>query len=186
MDNDDTHLDEAEFRQLNGDIGRQVPTGFILVPGKIELDGDTLVWELPGPAKHVRPDHGMLEGFMRLASAPPNKFLSYVHKWGVLALDDRGCPCKRATSGREPLDRRRYFARRARNLLQSAAHAKLGKIAPDQYWQDFVSDEALMSYLPSFRWTLVLVSKMVQSQEEQKKEDSRTVETRQTEGALAI
>ena len=34
--------------------------------------------------------------------------------------------------------------------------------------------------------SLELVSKMVQSQEEQKKEGSRTEETRQTEGALAI
>ena len=34
--------------------------------------------------------------------------------------------------------------------------------------------------------TLELVSKMVQSQEEQKKEGSRAEETRQTEGELAI
>lgn len=135
----DAHLDLAGFRQLNGDMGSQVPTGFVLVPGVIKLDGEALVWELAGPAKAVRPGPGMLEEFLRLAKAPPAAFLRYARKWGVLSLDERGRPCRLGLNGRESLEDWKYFSRRARAVLNIAAYAKLDRLAPPEHWKSLVS-----------------------------------------------
>ena len=51
------------------------------VPAKVTVDGDRLVWQ-PVPGSWVRADRGLLQDFVRLADAPPDKVLAYARRWG--------------------------------------------------------------------------------------------------------
>ena len=172
-ESDSVQLDLAGFPDENGKLGGRVPAEYIIVPEVIELEDDTLVWELASGDPKTRPrvvlpDQETLNDFLRLAEAPPHAFLRFARKWGVLNLSapmrKHGVikPCTRYTNGREPISIWRYFSNRAAAILVVAAHLKQGKAAPPEQWNQFrlpedysqpEFDELLKHGLPGHHFT---------------------------------
>lgn len=125
-----------------------VPCGDLAVPVRIELNDkkDGLLWFPQDGLKSVVPDmHDLLDGFVSLSGTQtPTRFLNYARKWGLLYLSEQGTPCcwwgttQRPRS--EPLATWRYWAKRARAVLNIAESLKLrqpktGKRASPTDWE---------------------------------------------------
>lgn len=144
----------------SGRLGKRVPSGKIAIPLAVKLEGDALVHKAGW--KIVQPDKDVLNEFIRLADKPPEAYLKFAKRWGVLYLDSVGRPC--VVSGpldrREPLSVWRHLAQRARAVLNIAASLKLGKSAPWSEWEcltplaphtgDFVTDLHRFANSPEF------------------------------------
>ena len=71
-------LQMGGYTDSNGDLGRPVPSGHILVPGQIWRDGDAIRWKLAGHAKFRQPSRTMLTEFVALHQASsPNMILRF-------------------------------------------------------------------------------------------------------------
>jgi hypothetical protein len=68
--------DEAGFTDIHsGRLGRMVPSGHVIVPASVELDGHFLVWQYwgaHGPPKTYIPSGDVLNGFVRLWKGTPS------------------------------------------------------------------------------------------------------------------
>ncbi|HXI40521.1 MAG TPA: hypothetical protein VNH83_11110 [Bryobacteraceae bacterium] len=58
------------------------------VPGTIELEGESLIWNWTGQEKPINQFDGLLDGFVNLHDGPPEGILAYARRWGTLW----GCP----------------------------------------------------------------------------------------------
>ena len=76
----------AGFGDVNGHLGRPVPSGQILVPGEVRRDGDTIRWRLGKTPRFQTVSASMLNQFVRLTDA--DSILRFAKSWGVLALSD--------------------------------------------------------------------------------------------------
>lgn len=136
---------EWEFGGLvdkHGDVGKQVPSGTVLVPGKIELDGESIRWELDGPARLQEISQSTLEEFTRLWSDEPAAILRFAQKWGVLVIQSRPGsngmlyrPCgERMLEGSDPIHAWQYYSRRALAVLNIVAALNQGKLGDLADW----------------------------------------------------
>lgn len=147
--------DLAGFTDLRSRLGRIVPTGQLLTFRDIRLDkGEQhLLADYGESARVVRPTRDLLDDFVKLAEAPASAILQYARKWGLLFLDEQGRPCTKAhqtlpaSAGMtlprsEPLAAWRYYSRRARAVLNIAAHLQQGKCGHASDWAalDAVAD----------------------------------------------
>jgi hypothetical protein len=130
-------LQMAGYTDANGDLGRPVPSGHILVPGQIWLEGDAIRWKLAGHAKSRQPSRAMLTEFVALHQANPEMILRFARDWGVLMLTGGKTPrpCGEAMAeGVEPIEAWQYFSRRAAAVLNIAAALKDGKLGDLTDW----------------------------------------------------
>jgi hypothetical protein len=137
----------AGLLDRNGNMGRQVPAGQIVVPEKIWLKDDCIRWRMGRRPRMREVSRSMLNQFIRLSDA--HSVLRFAHEWGVLALSENMYsgsepggryylpgrePMK---TGVEPVDAWRYYSKRAQALLNLAAALKLGKLGDRSDWGEF-------------------------------------------------
>jgi len=132
-------LELAGFVDAGGNLGRWVPTGQILVPGKIWLKDDAIRWDSK-TARYQEISPSMLNEFIRLTDA--ESILRFAKRWGVLALSGGVCPRPgrdRLREGSEPVAAWQAYSRRAQALLQIAAALKQDKLGDLKDWNMFAS-----------------------------------------------
>ncbi len=131
-------LQVAGYTDENGDLGRPVPSGHVMVPGQIWLEEEAIHWKLPGHAKSREPSRAMLTEFVALHQAKSSEvILRFARDWGVLMLTGGKSPrpCGEAMAeGIEPIAAWRYFSRRAAAVLNIAAALKDGKLGDLADW----------------------------------------------------
>jgi hypothetical protein len=131
-------LQLAGFTDANGELGRPVPSGHVLVPGQIWLEGDSIRWKLAGHAKARQPSRAMLTDFVALHQATsPETILRFARDWGVLMMTGGKAPRPCGESmpeGSDPIDAWKYFSRRAAAVLNIAAALKDGKLGDLADW----------------------------------------------------
>jgi hypothetical protein len=133
----------------DGDIGKPVPSGAVILPGKIELDGDSIRWEFAGPARWVEISPSTLEEFTRLWSEEPAAILRFAQRWGVLVIQSRTGsngmlyrPCgERMTRGSDPIVAWQYYSRRAFAVLNIVAALNQGKLGDLADWDAIAAVE---------------------------------------------
>jgi hypothetical protein len=140
------NYDLAGFPDENGNLGRPVPAGQIIVPQKIWLKDNCIHWKM-GSARIQEVSRSMLNQFIRLRDA--DSVLRFASEWGVLALSDNlwtgsepGGPSflpgrHGIKAGTEPVFAWLYYAKRAQALLNVAAALKQGKLGDMSDWDKF-------------------------------------------------
>lgn len=75
-------------------IERPMQTGMLFSPGRVDLDGDRLIWN-PLGGRYKRAKEKMLVGFILLCDADdfPAAVLSFAKTWGVLGVCKHNLPC---------------------------------------------------------------------------------------------
>jgi hypothetical protein len=124
-------FDLAGYSDLEGRLGRPIPTGHVLVPGKIWLDEhEFLNWHLcPDDEKRPRtytPSPKLLNDFVKLWQAP-GRILPFAKKYGVL-WENAG-----HAEGREHLSAWRILSRKVSALLKIGAQLQLGDSRIDRH-----------------------------------------------------
>lgn len=161
------NLQLAGFVDANGGLGRAVPSGRIIVPGKIWMDGNTLRWRMGKTARLQEVSSNMLNQFVRLTDA--ESILRFAKSWGVLALSGDAVmrPGREHMSeGIEPIAAWQYYSRRAQAVLQIAASLKqnkpgdlndwsmIGILVPSSGYAE-KHEELLKAQLPHFQFGMV-------------------------------
>lgn len=160
--------DEAELTTCDGEeastLERRLPSDAWLVPDDISIDrdGDRLVWSASGGHRIVRDGPGVLNDFVKLGTAPPERILRYAKRWGILMICEHGLPISHnlGPSGltfdqgvqglgcwplKEPYDPNgpltweplavwRSLARQAEAILDVAAKLHIDQRPTDQEW----------------------------------------------------
>ena len=120
-----THWDLAEFTDQEGRLGKQIPPGYLLIPGRIWLEGDDLNWHISPDCDFsptfCLPPKGLLNDFVKLWRAPEKRILAFAQKNGVLQENPN------SIEDREPLGRWRQLSRKVCALLNVGAELGLGK-----------------------------------------------------------
>ncbi|MCL5744443.1 MAG: hypothetical protein M1541_11050 [Acidobacteria bacterium] len=143
--------DCAGFTDMKGHIGKPIPSGHVLVPGKIALDGDYLVWQfapsVDEPPNTYRPSAELLDRFLRLHRSTADGVLKFAQKHGVLLLDGFEEPrFEWEREGREPIRVWQKFSRKACALLNVKAALGEGKLGDPADWH--VIDPLVNSAFP--------------------------------------
>jgi hypothetical protein len=128
-------LQFAGFTDANGKLGRAVPSGQIIVPGKVWREGDAIRWRMGKTARLQEVSRSMLNQFVRLTDS--ESILRFVKNWGVLALSDdilKRPGREHMREGTEPIAAWQYYSRRARAVLHIAAALKQGKLGDLNDW----------------------------------------------------
>jgi DNA-directed RNA polymerase subunit RPC12/RpoP len=152
----ETDWDLGGLTDINGHLGKPVPSGQVLVPGKIELDGEAIRWELGGPARFQEISRSTLNEFVKLWELDSAAILRFAKKWGVLAIQPQGSvlsrPCGESmTEGCDPIAAWKYFSRRACAVLNIAAALRQDKLGDLADWGVIASiDNTRESYKASF------------------------------------
>ncbi len=141
--------DLGGLTDINGNLGKPMPSGQVLVPGEIELEGDTIRWELAGPARWQEVSRSTLNEFVKLWEAEPAAILKFAKKWGVLVIAKLGSkeppryrPCGEAMpEGADPICAWKYFSRRACAVLNIAAALRQDKLGDLSDWGVIASIE---------------------------------------------
>jgi hypothetical protein len=125
----------------NGNLGKPVPSGHVLVPGRIELKGDSIQWEIAGPARPQEISPSTLNEFVKLWSGTSTEILRFARRWGVLAIQGEGAksihsrPCGESMpQGSDPIAAWKYYSRRAFAALNIAAGLRQGKLGDLADW----------------------------------------------------
>jgi len=134
--------DLGGLTDINGNLGKPVPSGLVLVPGKIELVDDALPWELAGPARFQEISRSTLNQFVNLWNEESVSILKFAKNWGVLAIKTiKGKdsvlyrPCGESMSeGSDPIHAWRYYSRRANAVLNIAAALRQDKLGDVADW----------------------------------------------------
>jgi hypothetical protein len=141
--------DLASFTDTESKLGRLVPTGKLLTFKDITLhaNGKYLLTNHRRSIVVAPPLRGLLDGFVQLADAEAPVILRYARKWGLLFLDRQGRPCTKQYQvlrvgakdlpRSEPLEAWRYYSRRARAVLNIAAHLQQGRSGSAEDWTTF-------------------------------------------------
>jgi hypothetical protein len=87
-------MERAGITAPDGSLGRDVPTGILVVPPKPVVEGDDLVWRTAepsaGPFWLAVPNRALLTAFVQLFDAPPGQVAGFAGRWGLLQLRDYG------------------------------------------------------------------------------------------------
>ena len=129
----------AGYADANGDLGKPVPSGLIIVPGQVWREGDAIHWKLEGHAKLREPSPAMLTEFVALHQADStDAILRFAQQWGVLVLKQHGklfCPCGESMpEGIEPIEAWRYYSHRAAAVMRIAVALRDGKLGDLADW----------------------------------------------------
>jgi hypothetical protein len=122
------NLQLAGFVDANGNLGRLVPSGQIIVPGTVWREGDPIRWRMGKTARLQQVSKSMLNQFVRLTDS--ESILRFAKSWGVLALSDdilKRPGRQHLREGIEPIAAWQYYSRRAQAVLQIAASLKQNK-----------------------------------------------------------
>ena len=122
------NLQLAGFVDAYGNLGRLVPSGQIIVPGKVWLEGGAIRWRMGKTARLQEVSRSMINQFVRLTDS--ESILRFAKRWGVLALsgDTVLRPGRDSMrEGIEPVAAWQYYSRRAQAVLQIAASLKQKK-----------------------------------------------------------
>jgi hypothetical protein len=128
-------LEFAGFVDADGKIGRPVPSGHIVVPGRVWPEGDSIRWRMGKNARLREVSKSMLNQFVRLTDS--ESVLGFAKSWGVLAISDDTSlrPGRhRMREGIEPIAAWQYYSRRAEAVLQIAAALKQNKLGDLDDW----------------------------------------------------
>jgi hypothetical protein len=132
------------FPDENGDLGRIVPSGQVLVPGDVRLDGDSISWRLGHTARYREVSPHMLNEFVELQSR--ESILCFAKKWGVLGMSGDtvlrpGCLEMRdgrwTKQGKEPIAAWQYYSRRAHAVLSVVGALNQNKLGDLSDWDEF-------------------------------------------------
>jgi hypothetical protein len=135
----EVELELAGLADENGNLGRPIPSGKILVPQKVWLHRDTIRWKMGSRPRHQEVSRNMLNQFVRLSDG--KSVLRFAERWGVLALSEKkvrrpGCE-ESMREGAEPIAAWQYYSRRASALLNVAAALKQEKLGDLKDWGEF-------------------------------------------------
>jgi hypothetical protein len=128
-------LELAGFADVHGNLGRPVPSGQIIVPGHVWLEGDTIRWRMGKTVRLRVVSRSMLNHFVRLTDS--ESILRFAKNWGVLALSSDALlrPGRDdLRDGAEPIAAWQYYSRRAQAVLQIAASLKRNKLGDLNDW----------------------------------------------------
>jgi hypothetical protein len=136
------NLDLGGITDANGNLGRPVPSGHVLVPGKIELVGDSIQWELAGHSHPIEILPATLGEFATLWSGESSGILEFARRWGVLVMRRIAgresvsyLPCGESMpKGSDPIAAWRYYSRRAFAVLNIAAALRQEKLGDLGDW----------------------------------------------------
>ena len=92
--NDRRELEGSRLYREDGTFDRAASSGFLSPPDEVELDerGEWLIWrkrvirEVPAPGHLKAPGRRILEKFISLADAPPERIRDYAREWGILGI----------------------------------------------------------------------------------------------------
>lgn len=122
-------FDLAGYSDLEGRLGRPIPSGHVLIPGNIWLDGHELNWHLsPNVRFHPRsrtPSPKLLNEFVKLWKAP-DRILPFAKKHGVLWENAHD------VEAREHLSEWCRLSRKVSALLKIGAQLELGNTRIDR------------------------------------------------------
>jgi len=137
--------DLAAYTDEFGLLGKSIGSGFLRVPGHIQLTAaqDALEWEWKwevGGAnnlnKVIDPAPDLLHEFVRLHELTPAAVLKFSRKWGVLHLGARNTPCQQSSSKKlEPLEDWYYWSRRAASVLNIGASLNKKQVGKLEDWE---------------------------------------------------
>jgi hypothetical protein len=125
------------------------------------LDGDRLFWSVelgnPETVPKQKQGTGLLDGFVRLADASPEKILAYARKWGILEICEHGLPSTHAsmTHRSSPMRGLGSFAR-AKSERQREPVRQPGEICPPRAHYDsstWVPGQLFVFSEPVSAWT---------------------------------
>lgn len=128
-------LEFGGFVDHNGKLGRLVPSGQIVVPEKVWIEGDDIRWRMGNNARLQTVSKQMLNQFVRLTDA--NSILHFAMSWGVLALSGgrvRQPGCASSREGSEPIRAWQYYSHRAQAVLEIAAALNQNKLGDLKDW----------------------------------------------------
>lgn len=129
------NLELAGFVDANGGLGRQVPSGQVIVPGQISLDGDKIRWRMGRGTRLREVSRSMLNQFVRLTDA--ESILKFAKNYGVMALANGSVSWPGRTElreGVEPIAAWQYYSRRAQAVLQIGAALRQNKLGDFSDW----------------------------------------------------
>lgn len=126
----------------DGRLGRDVPSGRVLVPEHVWQEGDTIKWQRGPGDNFVKVSRNTLDDFVKLADAGANSIVKFAQTWGVLAISKDWVqkPDHRLVlekGGGDPIDAWRYLSRRARAVLRVAAALNQDKLGDLSDWYEF-------------------------------------------------
>ena len=132
--------EEAGFLDLDGRLGKPVVgSGYVLVPGKVEIDGPFLIWNLEPLTVYRSPVDmaDILDRFVRLSVGTPKDILQFARNYGVLSLRRiHGGAGVKPRNGKESLFQWRRLSREAGAFLNIAAALSRGLLGATCDWQD--------------------------------------------------
>lgn len=140
-------LDLAGYSDLEGRIGRQIPPGHLLIPGKIWLDKHGFLnWHLSPDAEHpprsCTPPRKLLDEFAKLWRAP-DRIFPFAQKFGVLRQNPAD------VAAREHLSEWCRLSRKISALLKVGAQLEMGdkRIDRDEWKYVGLFDERYLDEL---------------------------------------
>ena len=119
-----------------------MPSGQVLVPGNIELDGESLRWELGMSTRLQEVSRSTLNEFVKLWELDAGAILKFARKWGVMgfrsvkqkdSLVYRPCG-ESMIEGTDPIRAWKYFSRRACAVLNIAAALRQDRLGDLADW----------------------------------------------------
>jgi hypothetical protein len=153
-DKKDEWLDEAGFRStLNGNIGRAVPSGYIVRFATVKLHRDAIIWRPDSVnATELAVSENLLGRFIKLWKSPNPDICAFARHWGILRLNASGRPLQSTTKGgSESLALWRFLSRRAYSVLRIAANLEQGKEGGVEDWRLLSNDSERIPYnFPTF------------------------------------
>src|SRR5262249_31927797 len=78
------YLEDAGFVDENGNLGRPVPSGMVVVPVEVWLERGVLRWRMGDRPQQRQISRNMINQFVRLRTA--TSILEFAKRWGVLAI----------------------------------------------------------------------------------------------------
>jgi len=137
--------DLAAYTDEFGRLGKSIGSGFLRVPGHIQLTAaqDALEWEWGvgwvGGVNHLNkvidPAPDLLHEFVRLHEKTPAAVLKFARKWGILHLGAGNTPCQEPSKNIEPLDDWYYWSRRAASVMNIGASLNKNQVGPLEDWE---------------------------------------------------
>jgi len=154
---DTQHRLVAELAREDGGLDRPVAALEWQAPAWVRADGPFLLWQPGSHAPLVAPRKGMLEAFLALGDAPPQRIAAFASRWGVLGICEHDLPCSHnpppigAYNGPvywcsplgwyaddrqpyEPIATWRAFAREAFGVTRIAHRLMLGQVGEAEQW----------------------------------------------------
>lgn len=134
----------AEMTDGQGNLGRPLFPGHLLVPAHVAIEDGHLVWStaLGGDAdlRFVRVEAGLLGRFVRLADGDAAAVLQFARRYGPLRVSRyEYAPLEGANQfawrGTEPVQEWYALARNAATLLRIAALRHQGRRVPPEDWR---------------------------------------------------